>query len=137
MLTWIGGELPPTGPPGGELWDIQPTMTGHYTIKSAWPGATGEFLYCGGSKLNEERRHVLTWLGGELPPTSPPGGELWDIQPKWREMLGTDPATCRMTTEQIMEECDSYNPVHKCWPKLLEANGGSEENISKAVLTKV
>ena len=79
VLTWIGGENPPTGPPGGELWDIQPTMTGHYTIKSAWPGATGELMYCGGAKLNEERRHVLTWIGGENPPTGPPGGELWDI----------------------------------------------------------
>ena len=82
VLTWFEREtLPPTGPRGGELWDIQPTMTGHYTIKSAWPGATGELMYCGGSKLNEELRHVLTWIGGENPPTGPPGGELWDIQP--------------------------------------------------------
>ena len=50
--------------------------------------------------------------------------------------LGTDPATCPMTTEQIMEKCKPA-VVHKLWPKLLEANGGSEEDISKAVLTKV
>jgi len=80
-LTWVGGGQPPTTPPGGELWDIQPTETGHYTIKSAWPGAAGELLYCGGPTLNAERRHVLTWVGGGQPPTAPSGGELWEVQP--------------------------------------------------------
>ena len=138
VLTWIGGELPPTGPAGGELWDIQPdtpcpghhfrdcedaiakelslimpddlangiTMDGArslnmtkgdaarlpagcnlkpvvpaglYTIKSAWAGGKGEMMYCGGPKLNDQRRHVLTWIGGAPPPTGPAGGELWDI----------------------------------------------------------
>ena len=81
VLTWIGGAQPPTAPPGGELWDIQPTKNGHYTIKSAWPGAAGELLYCGATTLNAGRRHVLTRVGGARPRTTPPGGELWDIQP--------------------------------------------------------
>ena len=53
--------------------------------------------------------------------------------------LGTDPATCPMTTEQIMEKCKSNTAgvVEEFWPKLVEANGGSDEDISKAVLTKV
>lgn len=53
--------------------------------------------------------------------------------------LGTDPATCPMTTEQIMEIMEERNRavVEEFWPKLVEANGGSDEDISKAVLTKV
>ena len=50
--------------------------------------------------------------------------------------LGTDPATCPMTTEQIMEKC-GWEENNDLWPKLVEANGGSDEDISKAVLTKV
>lgn len=52
--------------------------------------------------------------------------------------LGTDPATCPMTTEQLYEKCKSNTPgvLEEFWPKLVEANGGSEEDISKAALTK-
>jgi len=81
VFTWSSpGQRPPTDPQGGEYWNIERvTRNGEdvYTIRSEW---ARELLYVGGCKLNDQRRNLLTWFGGEAPPTTPAGGEFWKIE---------------------------------------------------------
>ena len=51
---------------------------GGYTLTSPMFNSAGEMMYIGSSTLDEQRRHALTWIGGE----GPDGAQgLWEFIP--------------------------------------------------------
>jgi hypothetical protein len=60
-------------------WKIN-SVSGSSTLFTLKNLEHNEYLYTGGFKLDNKRRHALTWVGGTIPPTIPSGGEIWEIE---------------------------------------------------------
>jgi large subunit ribosomal protein L40e len=76
-LIWCDNILPPSL---SHTWTIKrvPGSASAFTFQNI---CHGEYLYAGtGAMLDANNRHALTWVGGGKPPTSPIGGEMFEIE---------------------------------------------------------
>jgi hypothetical protein len=60
VVTWVGGG---NVEGNGAIWEFIPCGGGRYKIRNM---LHGEYLYIGSKLLNEQRRFVLTWIGGDV-----------------------------------------------------------------------